>query len=540
MDSILNHLWQSTVFAAAIGAMVLLFRQHSARLRYWFWLAASVKFLIPFSLLVDLGRHAEQPTMKPVLAPASVESLATAFAPASVIITNTQSDWEFLPWIWATGALAIAARWILCCRKAHRLRESSRPLPLALPVPVRVTSLAIEPGVCGFFRPVLILPEGLMERLSSAQWQALVVHELRHVRYCDNLTALLHMAVQTLCWFHPLVWWIGGRLVEERERDCDQAVVAATGAREEYAQSILEVCKLYLPQPLPCNAGISGSDLRSRITAIMTAPKPAGLTTMRKASLSLATAAVCTAPFLIGALQEQTDPTKYTFEVASIRPSAPGQNGTGVNTDQSKLTTRNTSLFALITYAYGVQPYQVTGAPGWARDERYDVVAKFDEPEQNVGVTELGPMASRDARIRARLRNLLADRFQLEMREEKKELPVFGLVTERGAAKIQVDPNPRGNMNVNQNNGNGILRGDGVTLERLAITLSGIVGRPVIDETGLTGLYGIELKWAADSAGDGSATLFTALREQLGLRLEPKKGLVTTLVVERVERPSEN
>lgn len=95
-------------------------------------------------------------------------------------------------------------------------------------------------------------------------------------------------------------------------------------------------------------------------------------------------------------------------------------------------------------------------------------------------------------------------------------------------------------MNVNQSNGSGVLRGEGVPLKRLATALSSALGRPVIDETGLTELYSMELKWSDEPAADAGPTIFTALREQLGLKLESKKGAVTTYVVERVEKPSEN
>ena len=102
----------------------------------------------------------------------------------------------------------------------------------------------VEPGVFGIFRPVLLLPEGIAERLDQAQLEAILAHELCHIRRRDNLTAAIHMAVQATFWFHPLVWWLGARLVDERERACDEEVLRLGNKPQVYAEGILNVCKL--------------------------------------------------------------------------------------------------------------------------------------------------------------------------------------------------------------------------------------------------------------------------------------------------------
>jgi bla regulator protein BlaR1 len=99
------------------------------------------------------------------------------------------------------------------------------PSTLAAGVPVLWTASLLEPGVFAIVRPVLLLPEGITDRLTEPQLSAIVAHEMCHVRRRDNLTYALHMVVETLFWFHPLVWWMGERLVDERERACDEAVV---------------------------------------------------------------------------------------------------------------------------------------------------------------------------------------------------------------------------------------------------------------------------------------------------------------------------
>src|SRR5437867_8414411 len=137
-------------------------------------------------------------------------------------------------------------------------------------IELKISESTLEPGILGIFRPVLLLPTGISNRLSDAQLKAIITHELCHVRRRDNLAATLHMLVEAVFWFHPLVWWIGARLVDERERACDEAVLSLGSEPHEYAQGILNVCKLYVESPLVCVSGVTGSDLKRRIHAILT------------------------------------------------------------------------------------------------------------------------------------------------------------------------------------------------------------------------------------------------------------------------------
>ena len=121
----------------------------------------------------------------------------------------------------------------------------------------------------GIFRPVLVLPEGIRDRLTPEQLAAIVAHELRHAARRDNLTGALHMLVETLFWFHPATWWIRRRLLDERERACDEDVLAMGREPRAYAEGILEICKLYLTLPAPCTAGVTGGNLRRRIEGIL-------------------------------------------------------------------------------------------------------------------------------------------------------------------------------------------------------------------------------------------------------------------------------
>src|SRR5207247_4024707 len=135
-------------------------------------------------------------------------------------------------------------------------------------VEVRSSPGLLEPGVVGLFSPILLLPEGIAERLTPPQLEAVLGHELCHIRRRDNLTSAIHMIVEAVFWFHPMVWWIGARLVEERERACDEAVLSLGSEPHDYAEGILNVCKSYLESPLSCVSGVTGSDLKERIQGI--------------------------------------------------------------------------------------------------------------------------------------------------------------------------------------------------------------------------------------------------------------------------------
>jgi bla regulator protein BlaR1 len=279
-----NHLWQSTVFAGLAGLLAVLLRGNHAGTRYWLWLTASVKFLIPFSALAALGSRlgglsgwlamapvARRPELSIVVEEISRPFPASPAAAASSILARHPGVLPgILLAVWIAGFVAVAFSW---WRRWQRIRQAVRgavPLDLEVAVPVLSSPAMLEPGVFGIFHPVLLLPEGIVDRLTPAHLEAIVAHELCHVRRRDNLAAAVHMAVEAIFWFHPLVWWLGTRLVEERERACDEEVLRLGSHPEIYAESILKTCQFYLESPLECMSGISGSDLEERIVRIMT------------------------------------------------------------------------------------------------------------------------------------------------------------------------------------------------------------------------------------------------------------------------------
>jgi len=272
LTEIVNHLWQSTLVLAAIAALAALLRDHGAHTRYWLWWAASVKFLVPFALLTALGDALGTRALL-VVEPDDWTTRTLDFIAEPMPATAASMLPLVLLGVWAAGFVTVAGSWLARALKLRALLNASMPYAGTLPrighaLEARTTSALVEPALVGIARPVLLLPTGIGERLSAAQLDAVVAHELAHWRRRDNLTAAVHMLVEAVFWFHPLVWWLGARLVEERERACDEAVLSAGHDGRAYAEGILNVCEHYLASSLKCAAGVSGADLKKRVVEI--------------------------------------------------------------------------------------------------------------------------------------------------------------------------------------------------------------------------------------------------------------------------------
>ena len=214
-------------------------------------------------------RHAGRFVRRGICRQPFPEVSVSTFTPA-----KTPRDWTpAILAVWIAGLLVIALirlRLWMRVRSAVRASAVLEIADISAPVEIRSAPGLLEPGVVGLRRPILLLPEGIVERLSPSELEAVLAHELCHVRRRDNLFATIHMIAEAVFWFHPLVWWIGARLLEERERACDENVLSLGNQPRVYADAILNVCKLYAESPLVCVSGVTGSDIKSRIEAIMT------------------------------------------------------------------------------------------------------------------------------------------------------------------------------------------------------------------------------------------------------------------------------
>ncbi len=572
MPFLANHLWQSTLFAAAVWLLTLALRPNSARVRHCLWLAASAKFLIPFSLLITAGAHVPSAHTTPpprqfTKAVARVSEPFTIPVPA-YHIPATNRPAPVLAVIWLCGTAAVFAFWFVRWRRVREMVRAALPLDLGAPVKTLSSSALPEPGVFGVFRPVLLLPAGIEQRLSAAQLRAIVAHELCHVRRRDNLAATFHMLVEALFWFHPLVWWIGARLVDERERACDEGVLSEGGEPQVYAEGILSVCRLYFESPLPCVSGVTGADLRKRIEIIMIAGIGVNLSVSRKILLAVAALTAVSAPVAVGIVHAQTTPS---FEVASVKPNTSGNpRFLGFQTlPGGTLSIRNNFLRSIIAVAYGLPAFYngdfLTGAPAWIDTERYDIDAKATAGAIPTGMSE----RDRNLKMGLMLQSLLADRFKLAIHRETKELPVYDLFVLKSGLKL-----PRAKkaekdcpeVSTRENNCHMLMGGQGGGIQGNTITIAELVDflqmwtdRPVINKTDVTGLFDIDVRqgWVpmrgrpAPPAGqqptaedlafaDPTRPTLNAVLGTIGLKLEPAKGPVEILVVDHIERPSGN
>ncbi len=268
-------------------------------MRYWLWLAASVKFLIPFAALLWIGAQIElvpversgqaivgvldnvaQPFTQPEPERVGLRGRPVPPPPPNPMLTLAIRGFTI---VWPVGSVALLLVWAVRWHRVTRAARAASPITSGPSLDDAAASrrrsrLACascrrirrsSPACSASCRPVLMWPAGIEDRLSDEQIEAILAHEVAHVRRRDNLAALIHMLVEAVFWFHPLVWWIGARLVDERERACDEDVVRLGTEPDVYAESILKTCQFYIESPLVCVAGVTGSDLKKRVEQIM-------------------------------------------------------------------------------------------------------------------------------------------------------------------------------------------------------------------------------------------------------------------------------
>jgi TonB family protein len=341
-----DHVWQSTLFLVGAALLTVGLRKNQARIRYWVWLAASLKFLVPFTLLVTIGSHlgwlAPAASAPPTLV-AAVEAVSQPFARAGIAFF-AQSEGtgdtaqaghtvvvSALLTIWLIGfAAMLVAHWrawrpigrairgahpLTSGREFEALQRARQTLGVRTPVTLLSSPSFREPGVAGLIRPAVLWPAAVSALLEDEELDAILSHELTHVRRWDNLTGALHMAVGAAFWFHPLVWWLTARLVEERERSCDETVLALGARPEPYAEGLLKVCRFGLRSPMPCVTGVTDSNITQRIEHIMSNSTQSALSRSKRFLLSVSAVAALAAPVVAGAISPanlRADPAAIT------------------------------------------------------------------------------------------------------------------------------------------------------------------------------------------------------------------------------------
>jgi len=297
----ITHLWQSTLCVGVAALLTFALRRSSARTRHRIWLFASMKFLLPLSLLVAAGSYLGAWTSAISTGHLSVAlqwvdqtlgrwnlHVLSADPAAAGFLLNDDTIGLVLLLVWIAGIaglglwrcrqwqrvsqLAGSATRLERGREAEALQRAIRRSNRTHRIELLESESSFEPGIVGVFRPRLLWPARLSDRLTDDELDAIVSHEVCHVRRRDNLGALIQMVVETVFWFHPVVWWLGARLVNERERACDEEVLQMGTDKETYAEGILKVCGYCLRSPVTLVAGVGSSSLAARIESILSRP----------------------------------------------------------------------------------------------------------------------------------------------------------------------------------------------------------------------------------------------------------------------------
>ena len=602
-----DHLWQSTLTASAAGGLVWLLRNGEARLRHAIWTAASLKFLVPFALLVEIGRRlgARQiPAESTGSVVTTVLAIGQPFSNAAATV-HAADPQAHIPWflifaaVWTAGATTVLIAWIIRWLRLGRIIRTAVPLrsgreadtlrsatnaAAIQPVPLLVSSHCMEPGICGVLRPALLWPAGISQHLDDHQLAAIIAHEVSHVRRRDNLLAALHMCVEALFWFHPLVWWMGGRLLEERERACDETVLRLGNEPARYADAILKACRFCIESPLACVSGVSGSDLKRRMVRIMNAAT-VPLSRSRKVLLAATAMAAVAGPIGVGLLHPHTvradeaqNPqfANLHFTSATLTPAQPAENFFVMQNDH-EFSHNSVTMKDLIAIAYGVRPERIVGGPDWMSTQRFNFDARWtptaeagwkvpapappgDEHFQThvaMATATLGSGPAPDpglaqvrvpAAVQAMLRNFLAEHAALKVRDDSAVLPVYELVVANGGSKLPPAKEPQASAGVKHlefqtrvdarnHDGNQSFSMSNAETRLLCENLSHQVGHEVVDKTGLTGRYDFQITIPANADPDQVAAI---LREQYGLDLQSTQQPVRVFAVDNVDIPQSN
>lgn len=597
--ALVHFVWQGAAIGSAAALVLRACRRCAASTRYLIACGAMVAMLM---CVAATAASIEPPIAEGTTASGSIHSrliarrdvLLPVYAPQtsdSPRLSNTQRIERLLPRIvaaWLIGVFVLLARVATGWWRVRRLHKAASAsvrsnwqaaanriasrLRLTRMIPVVELPHIDVPLVVGCIRPIVVLPIAALSQLNAAQVEAILAHELAHVRRHDYLVNLLQTIAETLLFYHPAVWWVSARIRDDREHCCDDIAVAVCGDPVEYATALTEL-EAWRSGQLSLAAAATGGSLLNRVRRILRSDTSDD-SRLSSSTLGLAGVAMFAALAAVTVMAQATaSDGRPKFEVASVRLNTSGTNFLSMGTQPGgRFEAINMPLALLIRSAYRLQESQLIGAPDWVSTERYDIVAKaegaFESPVPGGGLS----------RQQLMLQSLLEERFKLKPRYETRQLPIYTLVfahenrkfgpalkpstvdcqalaaaRKQGAAPPPGPPKPGERPECGTHMGFGRIAG-GMPMTSLARLLSDVVKRSVVDSTNLTGNFDLELHWTPELP-PGTPTdrpirmngieidlngpsIFTAVQEQLGLKLEAARGPVEVLVVDRIERPT--
>ncbi len=573
---LLEFVVRTTLIAVVTGLVLTVLRIRAAAARHAAWAGVTVAMLalpawIAFGPRTSLPVLPARPAAVANVAPAAVageEAPARIEAPPVPAAKPSARNWsEVFLSVYLLGAGVLLLRLAIGTMRARRLTSGACSAPVTV----------------GLLRPRIILPESAGE-WSRAQLDAVMTHEGAHARRRDPLFQWLALLNRAVFWFHPLAWWIERRLGALAEEACDSAVIESGHDPREYSRCLLEMARAVERAGTRVNVvamAMPGIYLPSRIQKIVSGVRAPRVSRARLVFAVLACAipvallaagtldrapqtpplwplpplAVPPAPVLVAQARQAPAPAPARppeFEVASVRLN-PDPNYINATTPSLKiggdqyLRFVQVTLRDLIMLAYGVGSGAVQG-PGFLNGTP-------DNPADRFDVNAKVPAGATPEQVPLMLRALLADRFHLSFHRDSKTMDVYALEVAKGGVKMKESPE----------GATGAARCDRSFAQRedlaLAATCTHLTTAdiaqqvqtlapgyfregPVVDLTGLKGVYDFSLEWitagAARQGADGP-TMFDAVEKQLGLKLEQRKQTVEILMIDKLDRtPTEN
>jgi uncharacterized protein (TIGR03435 family) len=569
----------SVLLATAALAQILLGKRLSATSRHLLWTLAIASLLVlpvlhgllpawTVAIVAPSPDVTFLPTAESPVGPLVPEGAPSAAAPAPAAATDeTPLARARVPWssigaaIYGFGVVVVliqsAAQWWSVrglVRRATRitdpawtglLDEAARSLKCHRPVVLLRGLEETMPMAFGTRRPAIVLP-AVADTWSQNRRRTVLLHELAHVARHDCLTQSLAAIACSVYWVHPGVWWVARRLRIERELACDDRVLAAGSHPDDYAKQLLELAYSLHVEAAPALAVTMAApqSIEGRLRALLDTGRNRRIPALRSraAAAAIATAlvgATAAAAFGQGALP--------AFEAADVHVSTPSASPTmrGGALRNGRYEIRTATMVDLVALAYDIEPDKVLGGPNWLDWTRFDVLAK-------------APQSATQDDLRLMLQRLLADRFALKARRDTSQMPAFALSAGRAKHKMKAgsggDQFSCGNVPQERVPGGTVqylwMSCRNITMAAFANVLQDAGGGtyladPVVDHTGLTGTWDLELKWTprprlAQAGADG-ISLFDAIDKQLGLKLEAKRAPLPVLRIEGVnETPTPN
>lgn len=586
----LNTLWLALAVVFLVWLVLKFLPRINAATRHAIWWGVlGVVLILPLSpqlarwwqspepgQSVPLPQHAAQ---RPEPPPLAAEPAFITVAPERV---GTWPLWAFAVWaavlVFRLGQ--IGHSWIFLRNVKRHAKFCSHSMPVCgvrRPVLLLLSREVESPMAVGFLKPAVILPESLTEELSGPELDHVLLHEMAHIARGDDWTNLAARLAGAALALHPVALWILRQIERQREMACDDFVVARTGDARPYARSLAKLFEMRFfrirwPRRADLlGAGILGRGRGSRLGDRIEALLRRGRHFPPRASLARVAASVVLLLGFMGAgslaprwivLAQQ--PTRLAFEVASVKPAKPDDSRRmGIQVlPGGRFSATNVPVCLLVRSAYDI-PFQSPRLSGCSHtgSETYDIEAAAEQSALTPGESA----RARSLKMRSMLQTLLAERFKLVVRRETGEVPVYAVVVAKNGPKLQRAkisekdcPEPPAPFDaschvINGGMGRG-LHAPAIDMSDLASVLENWLDRPVVDQTGIKGLFNVQTEgWAplaprqgqqesdeAKALADPSRPTLFSIFEELGLRLVSKKAPIEMIVVEHVEKPSEN